>query len=156
MKTPTITLDRVNTLVAYNPLTGALTWRVQQGLARIGDEVGSVQHGYRKTTIDKEQIKVHRLVWFITYGAWPSGQIDHIDGNKLNNAIANLRDVSMSINMQNRYQMRRKDTDMPQGVSRLPSGKFSAHIQIGIYQSVEEANAAYMSAKRLLHAGCVR
>lgn len=156
MKTPKLTLTRARELLDYDPLTGDFKWRVQQGLGRIGETVGTVQAGYRKSTIDREQIKLHRLAWFMTHGTWPTGQIDHIDGNKLNNALANLRDVSMSINMQNRYQIRRKDGDLPQGVSRLSSGKFAAHIQIGLYLSVDEAAAAYMKAKRLLHEGCTR
>jgi hypothetical protein len=48
-------------------------------LARVGDEAGTVQAGYRKTTIDREQIKLHRVAWFMTNGVWPEGQIDHIE-----------------------------------------------------------------------------
>ena len=156
MKIPKITLDRARSLVQYNPITGSVTWQVQQGLGRVGEEVGSIQGGYKKTTIDKEQIKLHRLVWFITYGKWPDGQIDHMDGNKTNNAIANLRDVSMSINMQNRYAMRRKDSDLPMGVTKNGHGKFLANIRIGVFDTVEEARTAYMKVKRIIHEGCTR
>lgn len=155
MKKHQITLSRARELVDYNPVNGSMTWRVQQGLARVGEQVGTVQAGYLKMTIDREQIRAHRLAWFMTNGVWPIGQIDHIDGNKLNNAIHNLRDVPMSINMQNRYQIRRKESDMPQGVSKR-NGKFVAHIQLGIFDSVQEASAAYMRAKRMFHEGCVR
>lgn len=156
MKTPIITLARARELLDYNPLTGIFTWKVRQGLARVGDEVGSIQGGYRKTTIDREQIKLHRLAWFMTNGAWPSGQIDHIDGNKLNNAIVNLRDVSMSINMQNRYAIRRRDSDLPMGVTKNGHGKFIANIRIGVFNTADEAGAAFMRAKRLIHDGCTR
>jgi len=156
MKTPSITLKRAKELLDYDPLTGRLTWKTQQGLARVGEEVGSIQGGYRKTTIDREQIKVHRLVWFVANGAWPSGQIDHIDGNKLNNAISNLRDVSMSINMQNRYAIRRTNSDLPMGVTKNGHGKFIANIRIGIFDTADEAGAAFMRTKRFIHEGCVR
>lgn len=155
MKTPDISLARARELIDYNPLTGSVIWKVQQGLARVGEEVGTVQAGYRKTTIDREQIKIHRLVWFLTNGVWPSGQIDHIDGNKLNNAIANLRDVSMSVNMQNRYAIRRKDSELPMGVTRK-NNKFAANIRVGVFSTAAEAHEAYMRAKRLIHDGCTR
>lgn len=157
MKIPNITLVRATALIKYDPDTGLFTWRNSQGKARAGSEVGSIQAGYRKATIDKEQIKLHRLAWFMSYGTWPEGQIDHIDGDKLNNRIANLRDVSMSVNMQNRYSIKRKDSDMPYGVSRLKkSGKFVANIRVGTYDTAEEAEAAFMRAKRLIHEGCTR
>lgn len=156
MKKHSLTVERANHLLAYNSETDVFTWKVSQGKAREGSVAGTIQHGYRKLTIDREQIKMHRLAWFMHYGAWPSGQIDHINGDRLDNRIANLRDVSHSINMQNRYAMRRKESDLPQGVARLKSGKFSAHINIGVYPSIEEAAAAYIGAKRLIHAGCTR
>lgn len=156
MKVPKIALTRVRDLIDYNPATGTMTWKVTQGLARVGSPVGHVQHGYLKITIDREQVRASRLAWFMAYGEWPAGQIDHIDGNKLNNSIANLRDVSMSINMQNRYARRRKDSDLPQGVTKNGSGKFLANIRIGVFPTAEEAASAYMRAKRLLHEGCTR
>ena len=90
----------------------------------------------------------------MTKGSWPSGQIDHIDGNKLNNAIHNLRDVPQSINMQNRY-LQRKKSGLPQGVRVRRDGKFVCSIQIGIYETPAEAGDAYMKAKLLLHSGCI-
>lgn len=156
MKIPKLTLDRARELLDYNPLTGIFRWRVQQGLARIGEIVGTVQHGYRKTTIDREQIKIHRVAWFMTHGIWPKGQIDHIDGDKLNNRISNLRDVSASVNMQNRYLISKRNSHLPMGVGPTENGRFSANIRIGVFDTIEEASAAFMKAKRLLHEGCTR
>jgi hypothetical protein len=156
MKTPTLTFARSHELINYNADTGEMTWKVQQGKSKKGSIVGSVQAGYRKTTIDKEQIKAHRLCWFMVNGVWPSGQIDHIDGNKLNNKISNLRDVSMSVNMQNRYSVKRKNNDLPYGVTISPSGKYIANIRVGVFKTKEEASEAFMRAKRLIHEGCTR
>lgn len=148
-----ITQARAFELLDYDPETGVFRWKHSRGKVRAGSEAGHVQAGYRKVTIDKLQIKLHRLAWFMTKGCWPSGQIDHIDGDKLNNAIHNLRDVPMSINMQNRYAQRKK-SGLPQGVRKRGDGKFVCSIQIGIYATPEEAGAAYMRAKIMIHDGC--
>jgi len=54
MKIPNLTLDRARELLHYDPLTGQFTWKVQQGKANAGDVTGSIQAGYKKTTIDKD------------------------------------------------------------------------------------------------------
>jgi HNH endonuclease len=156
MKIPNLKFERAHELLNYDPDTGNFTWKVSQGKARAGAAVGSVQHGYLKTTIDKEQIKLHRVAWFMHHGKWPEGQIDHIDGNKLNNRISNIRDVTMSVNMQNRYSRKRKESDLPFGVTKNPKGKFVANIRIGIFHTASEASAAFMRVKRLIHEGCTR
>lgn len=156
MKEHNISIELARSLINYNPVTGECFWKVSQGKVKAGDAAGTVQAGYKKLTIAYEQIKLHRLAWFLSYGVWPSGQIDHIDGNKLNNALANLRDVSMSINMQNRYATRTKSSGLPYGVRQHKNGKFKASITVGTFDSAEEASTAYMNAKRLIHAGCTR
>ncbi len=50
----------------------------------------------------RQQITVHRLVWFLHYGSFPKGEIDHIDNDRKNNQITNLREVSKSQNQANR------------------------------------------------------
>jgi hypothetical protein len=156
MKEHSISHELASSLIDYNKYTGSFKWKVSQGKAKAGSEAGTVQAGYKKLTIAYEQIKLHRLAWFLVHGVWPSGQIDHIDGNKLNNQIANLRDVSMSVNMQNRYAMRKKSSGLPYGVRLHKNGKYKASITVGTFDSAEEASAAYMRAKRLIHTGCTR
>lgn len=48
-----------------------------------------------------KKLYAHRVAWVIYHGEWPKGEIDHINGNQLDNRIANLRDVSSSVNSQN-------------------------------------------------------
>lgn len=155
MKIYPITRERVLELLEYNPDTGVFFWKKQTGKVKSGSVAGNIQAGYRKISIDRFQIKAHRLAWFLTYGVWPSGQIDHIDGDKLNNRISNLRDVPMSINMQNRYAVRRK-SDLPMGVTKNKYGRFIANIRVGTYDSAAEASEAFMRAKRLIHEGCTK
>lgn len=94
-------------------------------------------------------------------GIWPSGDIDHMDGNGLNNQWANLRDVTRAVNCQNRRKasVRNKSTGHL-GVT-LDRGKFIPCIfvggrnkRLGRFKTLSEATAVYLAAKRSLHEGC--
>lgn len=62
----------------------------------------SLSNGYRRIKIEGETYKYHRLIWKYHYGVDPKNQIDHIDGNKLNNCIENLREATNQENSFNR------------------------------------------------------
>jgi hypothetical protein len=59
-------------------------------------------YGYISVTINYLEIAVHKVVFALNAGKWPSYQIDHIDGDRTNNAFSNLRDVSQFENAKNR------------------------------------------------------
>jgi hypothetical protein len=93
------------------------------------------------------------------YGVWPTGEIDHLDGDPSNNRIENLRDSTHLVNMQNR---RRANIGSKTGVLGVkPHGKrFRATIEtdrrgrhLGVFDTVEAAHAAYVAAKRIIHIG---
>lgn len=96
-------------------------------------------------------IRGHRLAWFLYYGCLPKNQIDHIDGNRLNNKINNLRDVTHQQNHMNRTTAK--------GYSWSKSkNKFIAYINInkntkhlGYYTTEQEARNAYLKAKEIYH-----
>lgn len=68
----------------------------------IGSEVGSIHNsGYRVLTLMGKKLQAHRVIWAIHYNSWPNGEIDHIDGDRLNNKLSNLRVVTRSQNMFN-------------------------------------------------------
>jgi len=91
----------------------------------------------------------HRVVWVMTHGEFPTGQLDHIDGNVANNDPANLRLTTQAANSQN---VRRR------GVSQAVNGRWRARIMvdgkavsIGTFLTEQEATAAYAAAKLRLH-----
>lgn len=102
----------------------------------------------------------HRLAWLYIYGKWPQNELDHLDGNRANNKIANLRDAGDVLNSQNRRSPNKNNGVGLLGVSRHGL-RFKAMIGVnwkikylGIFDTKEEAHAVYVKAKRKLHAGC--
>lgn len=106
----------------------------------------------------------HRLAWFYVNGVWPKGHIDHIDGNKTNNSIDNLRDVSRSMNLQNQKKAHRgKSSGLPLGVHLSRGGRFMAQLRVngknksfGTFDTPESAHEAYLQAKEYYHPGYVK
>jgi hypothetical protein len=90
----------------YDPITGIITWiKKTSPFSRIsiGDIAGwDNGDGYKCIEINGITYKEHRLAWFLYYNKWPENQIDHINGNKSDNRISNLRDVTVSKNNLNR------------------------------------------------------
>lgn len=95
----------------YDSVTGVITWKIGNRRARAGDIAGSVKveptNSYRKIGFNYKILLAHRVAWRLHYGEWPDGQIDHIDGNGLNNKINNLRVVDTVTNGRNRRQSKK-------------------------------------------------
>lgn len=157
------TFARWKALLAYDPSTGALTW-LPRGVAwwdaqNAGHEAGFVDHatGYRYLTLDGRKWLAHRVAWFLHHGHWPQGQIDHQDGVRTNNAMANLRDVSAQDNQRNRARSAANKSGVI-GVSWDKSrGVWIAIIKadgrsktLGRFRSIRDAERARLKAERSL------
>lgn len=103
---PLPTQDLLQWLLHYDPKTGVFIWKsgTTNGKRKAGDIAGSIAaNGYRLIGVAGGQFAAHRLAWVYVYGADPGAlEIDHIDGNPRNNAIANLRLATSSEQKRNK------------------------------------------------------
>ena len=161
--TATLTAERVRELFEYDSDSGVLSWKVAVGKAKTGKQAGClVPDGYVKVGISGCIYAIHRVIWLYVHGHWPRHDIDHLNGDRADNRLANLRDVTRSVNSQNLKRARVTSKSGLLGVSRHKGRKtFQAQIKtsgrsrhIGSYSTPEEAHSAYLDAKREEHPGC--
>jgi hypothetical protein len=156
MQTQQITQTRLKILLNYDPDTGAFTWRLSRRKCTVGSKAGCLmRHGYITIRLDDRLYTAHRLAWLHVHGVWPSEQLDHINKNRSDNRICNLREATNAENAQN--QKRRDNKSGFSGV-RKENKKWLAEIKVnykvtrlGLFETPEEAHAVYLKAKHELH-----
>jgi len=158
-----ITQELLKELLHYDPETGIFVWKKKISCKVIvGGIAGSKTNGYLEIGIFGKSYKAHRLAWLYIFGVWPNFDIDHKDSIKHHNWIDNLREVTKSGNQQNQIRAQRSNKTGFLGVSfHKTNGKYRAVITvnnkqkfIGLYETPEDAHAAYVSVKRKLHLTC--
>ena len=151
-----ISIERLREMLEYDG--ERLRWKVNRpGTAAKGSFAGNVvefPHGlkYMRLKIYGKLYPAHRVIWALVYGAWPVNQIDHVDGNGLNNRIENLRDVAPGENAKNRKRYDRNSSGVS-GVS-WRSNKWIARIRVngslihlGSFAEFSDAVAARKTAE---------
>lgn len=109
--------------------------------------------GYRHGSIDGCYVRLHRVVWALAYGSWPAGDLDHVNGDRLDNRLDNLREVCGSANQRN-AKRRADNTSGATGVSWYkPTGRWRATVclqgrntHLGYFDNFEDALAARRKA----------
>lgn len=160
-----VTADRLKQLFHYDQKSGAFTRIAKVKGARVGAKAGHIKdNGYIHFSVDGKKYAAHRLAWLFVYGEMPTGDIDHIDGNRANNAIANLRSVDRSTNLEN-IRLAKSNNKSTRLLGAYPvsgSDSYCSKIQVrgksmhlGCFATAEEAHSAYIAAKSNLHAGYV-
>jgi len=162
--TDIVTLERVRELLAYDPATGDFTWRITRGKMNAGEPAGSIwKIGYRFIGIDSRSYLAHRLAWLLMTGAWPTQNIDHINGDRADNRFSNLRDVSQALNVQNQRKphVDKKSCRLIGATWDKANRNWKAQVIFkkrtvysARFETAEAAHAAYVEAKRRIHAGC--
>jgi citrate synthase len=100
-----LTAQRLKEVLHYDADTGQFTRLPANG--RNGKHcVGTIHRGYLIIDISYKKYKAHRLAWLYVHGEWPNDQIDHINGDKVDNRISNLRAATPSQNKQNARKAR--------------------------------------------------
>lgn len=159
----TVTQNRLHQLFEYDQEKGCFIRKINAGSSKVGDIAGCVNSiGYVQIYVDGKNYTGHRLAWLYVNNEWPDCDIDHIDGNRSNNAISNLRLASRSQNNQNVKSCRSDNKSGYLGVSfHKQMSKWCARIKIGtvykhlgLFNTPEEASNAYIEAKRLKHEFC--
>ena len=154
----TLTAEVLRQRLGYSQETGRFVWLKSTGAAKAGDEAGGVSStGYVRIAIFGKRYQAHQLAWLHHYGEWP-GELDHINGNKADNRIANLRKALRDESLQNQRKAHGNNKAGILGVSLTKRGRFVVMIQssgerkyLGSYATAEEAEAAYLKAKREEH-----
>lgn len=155
-KKSNLTVEWLRDNLAYEPETGAFLWK-KRGYGRVMDRVLGTDAwpGYVVIKVAGVVYYAHRLAWFYVNGEWPNGQVDHIDSNKANNAIINLR---IATSAQNAAGRDTKRTIAPsRGVFPHGSG-FVARIHhkgvrhyLGYFPTHAAAKAAYEAKAQEIH-----
>lgn len=152
-------IDRVRELVNYDKVSGLFTWKVYRGgKAKAGTIAGSVRaDGYHAICIDLRSYQASRLAWLLVTEKDPDNmEIDHIDGNPLNNSFENLRLATEAQNAINR-KLRSDNKSGFKGVYQMGK-KWAAQIvadkkriYLGVFSSPELAHAEYLKHASVMH-----
>lgn len=151
--------DELVSLLDYNPETGDFFWRKSGSGRVLGRPAGSVYlNGYRYIGIYGRPYMAHRLAWLYVHGRQPVDQLDHINGDRADNRISNLREANQVENSWNKGA-RPSNTSGFKGVCwYAPRGKWVAkikyggkNIHLGYFEDPAEGGAAYARAARELH-----
>lgn len=160
-----VTADIARLLLRYDAEDGSFIWRARIGpRATVGSSAARAgSNGYACISLLGKSYYAHRVAWLMTHDAWPGEQIDHINGKRSDNRIANLRDVTHAENCQNKREA--LPTNKSSGLLGVSwckvmkryvagIGVDGAHRKIGYFDDPTEAHAAYVAAKRELHSTC--
>ncbi len=149
----------IRKILAYNADTGVFTWAIKTGKKpMVGAIAGSTTaNGYTRIRIYKKLYLAHRLAWLYVYGRTPKAEIDHVNQIKSDNRISNLREASSAQNKQNRKTQ--LGPSKYRGVTwlvanqkwRASIGHNYKNVYIGLFDTAEEASAAYCARAAELH-----
>ena len=144
-----VTQDLLQDIFEYKD--NQLYWKVAlSNSIRVGEMAGSLHDGYLRVSINKHRYFVHNLIYIMFLGDIPNGFIvDHIDINRLNNALDNLRIITKQQNTFNRSGVTGTSTRGNKYIARIT--KDNNTIYLGEFATQKEAEGAYGVAKHIYH-----
>lgn len=153
MRTP----ENIDEIFEYDPETGVLVRKFKGGHRRVAG-AKRANGDYSKVAFNGREYPAHRLIWWLVYGALPDKFIDHINGDKSDNRLSNLRLATDAENKRN-VGPRSHNTSGFKGVSYdRQTGRWLAHatfngkgVHLGRHASKEAAAEAYQNFARRNH-----
>jgi hypothetical protein len=158
-----LTIEQLRAALDYDPDTGIFTWcyrpdcPVQWNGKWAGKQAGSPSGGFITIRVSRKHYHAHRLAWAFAYGEWPTGYVDHANGDWRDNRISNLRIASKSQNAANSGVFAHNTSGLKGASWSKRYGKWVAQITyrgsnrfIGHFRTAEEAHAAYCDTARRL------
>lgn len=150
-----VTIERLFDL--FEIRYGVLCWRVSRSRNKAGARAGSQRNGkYLQVGVDGRYLLVHRVVWAMTHGTWPDGDIDHVNRNCADNRPENLRIATRSQNQWNKGACKNNKLGV-KGVRKV-GDRFRSTIQangvehhLGYFGTLVEAVKAHDAAAKRLH-----
>lgn len=159
VKAPNMTAEELRDAFNYDPNTGDLCWKIRPANnVKVGVPIRAKNtSGYYHVGFRRRVYVVHRLIWFMTYDEWPELEIDHINCDKLDNRLENLRLASKGQNLTNIPKSDGR-TSKYKGVCWKKSNKcWTAQIShegkciwLGHFDNEYDAHVAYCEAAKRL------
>ena len=154
-------MELLFSILSYDPQTGSFYRKKRMGRFKVGTPVGCQAGKYLQINALGKRFRGHQLAWLFVHGYIPK-EIDHINGNGMDNRIENLREVTHQQNNHNHRVPPKHNTTGFLGVSYYKAGKkYSAHINIngkkkhlGYFSNPEDAHLRYLQEKRKIHSTC--
>lgn len=155
-KDRSLTAQRLREVLSYNSNTGAFVWI--SGRRKGCFAASKHPCGYLTARVDYAAYLLHRLAWLHTFGRWPNGQIDHINGIRDDNRLSNLRECTNAQNCQNVRAHRDgsghigASFDRRRGLWQAGIGVNGKRHFLGYFATHKQASDAYLGAKSKFHA----
>lgn len=155
-----ITAAQLRNALDYDATTGIFCWASPTAACmKPGDLAGSSHpNGYIFIKINGTSYAAHRLAWLYVHGRWPASCIDHRNGVRDDNRMANLRECADGQNNQNVALYKNNKSGFPGVGWHKATGRWRARIDLGgrqrhlgLFDSAEEAHAAYLEEKARIH-----
>lgn len=157
IRRPGLTVSRIREVLDFYPESGELVWiKKISANTVLGSIAGTVASGgYMQVGIDKRIYRYHHIVWFLFYGKWPASELDHINGDRKDNRVCNLRESDRSTNLAN-TKTPANNTSGFKGVLfcrdkkskrwRACIGVNNKTVHLGYFDTAQSAHEAYATA----------
>lgn len=156
-----LTQETLKQILNYDSNSGCFTYKISptNGIY-VGDIAGCLHKstGYRRIIIKQVQYRMHRLAWLYVYGKFPEEYIDHINGDKSDNRICNLREATNQQNQLNRGKAKTNSTGFK--CVSFSNNKLKYRVKftfnkirynLGTFDYAKDANNAYENFVKNLH-----